>query len=133
MDPVFEAFVSGDGEKLSLVNRRSFDQVVKTLAGQHVDVIVRKHRKQRTSQANRYYHGVVVKLLAEHCGYHPDEMHQVLAMAFLRIDDDPVTGAPRRKRTPDCNSKEFTEYVDRCIHLATEQGVYIPQPGEVDY
>jgi hypothetical protein len=101
------------------------------LRGKVVDLIVRPHRRQRTSRANRYYFGVVVPLLAEHCGYDKQEMHELLAMRFLRIADDPITGSPRRTRTPKTNTKEFAEYVDACIRLATELGVYIPQPGEL--
>ena len=53
-------------------------------------------------------------------------MHETLAMRFLRIEDCPITGAPRRKHTPKTDTKEFSEYVDHCIRLAAELGVVIP-------
>ena len=80
-----------------------------------VEVTVKIHRENRSSQANRYYFGVVVPLIAESCGYEKDEMHELLAMRFLRVEDDPVTGSPRRKHTPETDSKEFAEFVDCCI------------------
>ena len=86
---------------------------------------------QRTEKQSRYYFGVVVPLIAEHCGYEKDEMHELLAMKFLRIEDDPITGSPRRKHTPDTDTKEFSEYVDACIRLAAELGVVVPAPNEV--
>lgn len=99
--------------------------------GTPIDLTVKRATKKRTNQQSRYYFGVVVPLLAEHCGYDKQEMHELLAMRFLRIEDDPVTGSPRRKHTPDTETKEFAEYVDACIRLAAELGVYVPEPGEV--
>ncbi|NDB18810.1 MAG: hypothetical protein EB027_06070, partial [Actinobacteria bacterium] len=66
--------------------------------------------------------------IAAHCGYDKQEMHELLAMRYLRIEDDPVTGAPRRKSTPATDSEEFTEYVDHCIAFAAELGVVVPPP-----
>ena len=87
--------------------------------------------KGRSSQANRYYFGVVIKAFSEHTGYERDEMHELLAMKFLRIEDDPLTGAPRRKRTPKCDTAEFHEYVERCRRFAaSELGISIPDPNE---
>lgn len=111
---------------------KDYNRAVRALAGRHVEGLIRKRKTKRTSRANRYYFGVVVKLFAEHCGYEPDEMHEALAMRFLRIEDCPITGAPRRKRTPETDTAEFAEYVDRCIRLAAEHGVVIPDPHSVE-
>lgn len=130
MDPLFYGRVLPGG-LLVMERAADYGKHVRSLAGKHVELILRKRKTKRSSQANRYYFGVVVKLFAEHCGYEPDEMHEALAMRFLRIEDCPITGAPRRKRTPDTDSQEFAEYVDRCIRLAAEHGVVIPDPQQV--
>lgn len=96
--------------------------------GTPIALTPKRWRQQRSSRANRYYFGVVVPLIAEHCGYDKQEMHELLAMRFLRIEDDPITGAPRRKSTPDTDSQEFAEYVDHCIVFAAELGIEIPPP-----
>lgn len=83
-------------------------------------------KARRSTRANRYYWGVVLALLGEHLGYDPDDLHEVLAMKFLRMEDDPLTGVPLRKRTPKLSTQEFADYVDRCIRFAAEQGVVIP-------
>ena len=76
---------------------------------------------------------MVVKLVADHCGYPTDEMHELLAFKFLRIDDDPITGAPRRRRTPATNTQEFENYLEQIrIFAATELDVMIPLPNEVE-
>lgn len=130
--PVFSGEVGPRGS-LSLKEPRKFRSYLSGLRGKRVDVIVRTHRERRSNEANRYYWGVVVALLAEEFGYEKEECHEVLAMHFLRIEDCPITGAPRRKRTPDCDTKEFSDYVDACIRLAAEHGVEIPPAQDVEF
>ena len=134
MNPMFIGRVNAEGLTVeypdAVLGRLA--RHLKTLAGKPVDVIVRTHRNTRTDPQNRFYFGVVVPLIAEECGYEKDEMHELLAMRFLRIEDDPVTGSPRRKRTPATDTKEFGEYLDACMRFAAELGVYIPAPGEVE-
>jgi hypothetical protein len=96
--------------------------------GTPIEVTLKRWRNKRSSQANRYYFGVVIPLIAEHCGYDKQEMHELLAMRFLRIEDDPITGAPRRTSTPETDSQEFADYVDHCIQFAAELGIEIPEP-----
>jgi hypothetical protein len=119
------------GGLLVLEKPKDYNRAVRALAGKHVELTIKKRRTKRTDPQNRFYFGVVVKLLAEHCGYERDEMHEALAMRFLRIEDCPITGAPRRKRTPKTDTQEFAQYLDSCIRLAAEQGVVIPDPREV--
>ena len=130
--PTPKFFGRVDAGTIEVRDKTEFMQYLRKLEGKEVEVVVRRKRGQRSLQANKYYFGVVVKLLAEEFGYDIQDMHRTLAMNFLRIEDCPVTGAPRRKPTPDCDTKEFSEYVDACIRLASEHGVYIPQPGEVE-
>jgi hypothetical protein len=132
--PVLRGRVSDDGSAITFSDLMMglMARHRRALAGTDVDVIIRRHREQRTDRANRYYFGVVVPLIGEHCGYDKQEMHELLAMRFLRVEDDPITGSPRRRHTPKTDTKEFAEYVDQCIRFAAELGVYIPAPGEVD-
>ena len=130
--PVFPAEVTAEG-KLTLTDaiRGLMARHIQSLCGKPVELVIRVRRKQRTDRQSRYYFGVVVPLIAEHCGYEKDEMHELLAMRFLRIEDDPLTGSTRRKHTPDTDTKEFSDYTESCIRFGTELGVYIPAPGEV--
>jgi len=132
MTPVIRGVVNEHGRlELSDVARGLMTRCLQHLAGKPVEVTIKLHRPQRSSQANRYYWGVVIPLIAEHCGYEKDEMHELLAMRFLRIEDDPVTGSPRRKHTPETDTTEFADYVDACMRFGAELGVYIPAPNEV--
>lgn len=117
---------------IEIRDKTEWETYLRKLDGKDVEVVVRRKRGQRSLDANAYYWGVIIALMGDEFGYDKQEMHEVLAMRFLRIEDCPVTGSPRRKRTPDCDTKAFAEYIDACIRLATEHGVYIPQPGEVE-
>ncbi len=101
------------------------------LAGKEVEIVIKVQRDRRSTKQNRYYFGVVVPMLAEHCGYEKSEMHELLAMKFLRIEDDPITGSPRRRHTPETETVEFAAYVDSCIRLAAELDLVIPEPSMV--
>ena len=109
------------------------DTYLRSLSGRPVDVTIKVHRNTRSNKANAFYWGAVIALLAEHCGYEPEEMHEALAMRFLRIEDDPWLHTPRRKHTPLTDTKEFGEYVDQCIRFAAlELGVVIPSANEIE-
>ena len=122
--PTFLGKVDDRG-RLALDMPIAYGRHLQSLAGEFIECIVRKRRSKRSDRANAFYWAAVVTPLAEHLGYERDELHEVLAMRFLRIEDCPVTGSPRRKRTPKADTAEFADYVERCIRLAAELGVVV--------
>ena len=54
---------------LKLDNRREFTLFLCSLEGKAVDVTVEKHKTIRSTQQNRYLHGVVYKVIGMQCGY----------------------------------------------------------------
>jgi len=132
MVPVIRGSVSDAGKlELSAVGREVLTRHLASLKGKPIDLIVKVHRNPRSTQANKYYWGVVVPVIAAYCGYDKQEMHEALAFRFLRIEDDPITGSPRRQHTPDTDTKAFSDYVDQCIQFAGELGLEIPAPYTV--
>ena len=109
--PTFVGTVNGRGQLdfAPAVRGLMRAHLLRMKPGAPVEVTLKRWRNKRSSRANRYYFGVVIPLIAEHCGYDKQEMHELLAMRFLRIEDDPITGAPRRKSTPDTESDEFAK------------------------
>jgi hypothetical protein len=57
-----------------------------------VTVTIEREQATRSPQANAYYWGVVVKILAEFTGHTPDETHDVLKLKFLPKDVALATG-----------------------------------------
>lgn len=98
-------------------------------------VIERKHATRSLAQ-NALYWGVYVDLLAEHTGYTPDEVHELLKAKFLpktlavtdgngEIKGEFVIGGT----TTRLNKIEFGEYLRSIQHWAAEAlGVVIPDP-----
>jgi hypothetical protein len=132
-DPAFigTANVSGTIDFAPAVRELMRVHVMRFKPGTPIAVTVKRYRRKRSDRQNRYYFGQVVPRIAERCGYDKQEMHELLAMRFLRVEDDPITGSPRRKRTPDTDTAEFTEYLDHCIQFGAELGAEIPPPDMV--
>lgn len=108
-----------------------FQAHLRSLEGQEVEVTIQKYRKTRTGEQNRYYWGVVVKLIAEHCGYEPEEAHDAMRLKFLQSHGDGIMLTIRS--TTSLDTKEMTEYIEQCRRLGAEMGVQIPSPGEVEF
>ena len=51
------------------------DKYIARFNGSEVQVTIGKKQRNRSESENRYYWGVVVNILADYCGYMPEEMH----------------------------------------------------------
>ena len=128
--PVFLGAIDARGRVL-LDRPIDYGRWLMTLAGQRVEVVVRKRRTQRSDRQNRAYFGLVVALLAEHCGYTPDEMHEALAWKFLGLENAGDL-LPRRRSTASLSTSEFEDYVATIRRwAATELSCDIPEPHEI--
>ena len=101
-----------------------------------VEILIRKKRVRRTDKQNRYYWGVVIAEIASCAGYRKADsyqLHDALAFKFLPLPACPITGSPRRQRTPETDTAEFSVYVDQVIQWAAETwGVVIPEATQAE-
>ena len=103
-------------------------------AGAKVTIRVEIERQRRSNSQNRFWHGVVIPLFAEHCGYDFEDMKDTLALKLLpRELVDVETGEVRivPGHTSKLNTKEFNELIERAQRLGAEMGIDIPDPREV--
>jgi hypothetical protein len=100
------------------------------------EIEIKAWKKTRSTQANNYYWGVVVKRVSDHLGYTPEETHTVLlgtTFGWKTISD--LEGrerqVPNRRTTePEKMSvQDFNIYIEHCIRIAAEQGITIDQSG----
>ncbi len=97
-----------------------------------------KKKATRSQKSNAFYWAVVVETLAEHTGYTPDEMHEVLKAKFL-----PKTLAIQDKNgeivgefviggsTVKLNTNQFSDYIRDIKTWAREAlDVEIPEPED---
>jgi hypothetical protein len=125
---------------LKVRHRKNFDASVSRMRDGDVEVMILRRRATRSLAQNRYYFGVIVKLLSDHTGYTTDEMHDVLKAKFLpkrltfadgngEVKDEFVIGGSTVRLTKDQFGEEYCEPIKR---WAAELGVIIPDPNEID-
>jgi hypothetical protein len=133
MTPLFDGSVK-EG-KLLLDKGPKFREYLFSLNGKRVQVTVEKLKNSRTLQQNKYYWAVVVKLIAQHTGHDPEQIHELLKQKFsprwhfmeVMIDNPGIPTYTTRLDT-----LEFVEYTEKCRMWANEfLGLEIPLPGEV--
>jgi hypothetical protein len=123
--------------KLFLDKGEKFKQYLAGLNGKRVQVTVEKIKHSRTLQQNKYYWGVVVKLIAQHTGHDPEQIHELLKQKFSPKWhwNTPVTITPTLSvptSTTRLDTLEFVEYTEKCRIWANEfLNLNIPLPGEV--
>ena len=123
----FTGFID-DAGKLTLDSPAAFKAYAKHLAGNECEIDLRKRRSKRSDEQNKYWWGVVVTLLAEHCGYTRDEMHDALKVKFLGAEDM-SKGLVRVGSTTKLTTLEFADLTERVMLWAAEElGVVIPSP-----
>lgn len=93
-------------------------------------------KKQRSGNQNRYYWGIVLKILSEHTGFTIDEIHEVLKVKFLRAwkSLDTKNGyieAEYIQSTADLGTGEFEDYLTKIREWASiELSCWVPEPNE---
>lgn len=102
--------------------------------GEEGEIVVRRRKRHRSSPANRYWWGVVIRTLCQELGYaDPEELHEAIVFKFRPADPDPITGSPRRQRTSAMSSDEFSTLTSEVrLWAEADLGIYIPTPNEVD-
>ncbi len=129
--PTFAAEVRDD-LTLRFINPAKIKQHLLPLKGQLVMVTAEKLRRHRTDAQIRYYRGVVLKTIADHCGYRGSEeleaLHQEMRRRFL-----PKRGCLNIPvSTAALNTQEMSDYIEAIRDWAAMQlGLYVPAPNEV--
>ena len=127
--PVFYGRVS----RGSLQADSRFHSYLGSLEGLEIEIVVRKKRSKRSDQVNRYYWGVVVSMIADHCGYTKDECHDALKLKFLGSRPD-ENGLTKMRSTASLSKDEFSQYLNSVVQFAAiSLSVFIPGPNDVEY
>lgn len=126
--------------RLVITNFESLQSYLSTLP-EDVELIVRakSNDKPRSSNQNRYFWGVVLRLLSEHTGYTTNECHELVKHLFLlekvtlhTEHGDQVIDTP--KSTTSLTTSEMEKFLLDIRQWASyELGLSIPEPNEVEY
>jgi len=89
--------------------------------GKRVTVTVGRQRKPRSGKQNRYLHGVVIEMLANHLGYEKEEMKGIIKWIF------------KVKHTSDLSTVEDEELCERIRRWAVKEfNLVIPDPNQIE-
>lgn len=119
--------------KIILANKLQFQDYLLSLEGQEVELGVDKIRWDRSSNQNRYYWGVIVKMIAEETGHTNDEIHQWLKVEFngelVIIGNKEIKIG---KSTAGLDIEKFEDYCQKIRIWALEiLNITIPLPNEI--
>lgn len=133
--PIFEGHIVDKKLKLLDVEKLAIARWIATFSnGTKLDIIIRKHRSNRTNEQNRYYWGVVIPILADYFGHdNPEDMHEDLKFKFNPIPSKVEANRIIGGTTTEMTTVEFfsaeTSYVERiCRWAAMEYSIFIPPP-----
>lgn len=127
-----------EGGKLEIRNRSQMSAALRGMKDGEVLIRIERLRATRSGRQNAWYWGVIVQMLAEHTGYTPDEMHEVLKAKFIpkrfavadgngEIQDELVIGGSSAQ----LNTVEFGEYCEAIRQWAADAlHVVIPDPED---
>ena len=96
-----------------------------------------KETKMRSLPENRYYFGIIVKILSDELGNSPMEIHELCKQLFLGEivfikTQKGVREINVSKSTTELSTIEFEEYLSNIRQWASmELGIYLPLPNEL--
>lgn len=119
--------------KFRFQNASDFHRFLTAHEGKELAVTFRRPDMIRTSAENRYYWGVIVRMVSEEMGVLDDEAHEYLKSLFLKqgVEVDGKRFEIARS-TASLSVGEFEEYAEKCRQCAaSELSCVIPLPGEI--
>jgi hypothetical protein len=127
MDIIFKGKINNG--KIQLNKPDQFKSHLTSLEDNDIQVIVRKDRKNRTDQQNKYYWGAIIEILGKELGYTPEEMHEALKWQFLKKNGI----IPTVRSTTELSTSDFKEYIEKIkIWAAEEMDIFLPDPDEIE-
>lgn len=116
---------------LHLDNRKMLDAALKAWDGR-VMVTIAPEEDRRRNRANRFYWGVVLKLMAEESGHSVDDLHELGKLRHnSKIVVDPLTGEETKigQSTAKLSIPDFSVYLERVMLDGAEWlGITFPEP-----
>ncbi len=135
MDPVWPGYITKGPDGSNFFELDLFDEFAVFLGRfkpeDKIEVILRKQTKKSSNAQNRYYYGVICKLLSEHTGHSVEEIDCVLKWKFLKqTDGKGMEFVPSKMDLSTVDRETFHEDCRRWAAVVME--VNIPLPEKVD-
>jgi hypothetical protein len=125
-------FIGDGSEKDDARQRRLLAAAIKHLPDGPYEMEIRPFEETRRSRANRYYWGVVLKLMASEMEQSAEDVHEIEKLRHnSKVITDPATGEEVRiaQSTSKLKVAEFSEYIERVMLDGAEYlGLTFPEP-----
>ena len=119
------------GGKMMIQDTDLFQRFISTQKDGEYDLIIKNHKRTRSNQQNRYYWGVIIRIIADETGHSDNEVHEHMKWRFLRKRGGKLETV---RSTTDLSTSEFEEYTENIRRFAaTELQCQVPIPNEIDY
>ena len=96
------------------------------------DIIVQRVGRTRSSRQNKYLWAIPYKMIADHTGHEPEEIHDFYKAKFLKrilnIFDEEIEYTLSTRKLTTVEFEEYTESIRR--DAAVKFGLDIPLPNE---
>jgi len=130
--PKFLADVGEDGKPV-FDNPALPANELRRLKGKKIWVQFWPWRKTRTTPENRYFHGVILPIIAEHTGDDKDQVKEGLKFKYLRRISP--SGVEYVEHTSNLTTAEFEDFctkirVDASDGTLLGEPLWIPEPNE---
>lgn len=117
--------------KIQFVEPSKFKAHCSKFEGKEIAVTISRWTKPRSDNQNRYYWGVVLKIIGDEVGDDYESIHRSLTALFLT---DRSNKLPKVKSTTELDTAKFEEYLTKVRQWSSmELHVYIPLPNEIEY
>lgn len=121
-------------------DRLYMEEWLRSKQGRELDITLSVCGRKRSHEQNRYYWGVIVRMVKAHLTEEwgemltDDDTHELLKAQCNTTEIERDGKSVRMARsTKDLTTAEFEEYAERCRRFASEfLGMYIPDPNEYD-
>lgn len=133
MQTYFISQVKDGKPQFSKEQRIKLQGVFQAKEGKYVQVVVGDIEKGRSSQQNRYYFGVVLKLISDYTGDNVNDLHEYFKEQYAPKKMTKVLNEKKERpmSTTEMSTVEFNEYIERIRAFAAQElQVVIPDPGE---
>ena len=102
--------------------------------GKRIEITVSVESKTNSKPQQRYYRGVVVKMLADHIGESYERMHELLQPAFFMYQDSKERNYIRSTEIGEWTTVEWEERMDAIRKWAFDfHNLIIPLPNEIEW
>jgi hypothetical protein len=107
----------------------------KMLIEKKAKIDLTEHKNKRSVKQNSLY-WMWLTCIQDETGNDKNDLHKYFAEKFLGIEEVEIFGVKqlRIKSTPDNDTKEFTDYLEKIrLFVAEEQSIYLPSPQMQGY